>query len=679
MSTAKRQGQRAVPEPSSAGESSRCWVRRQEPATKDCQHGSFELHNLSEELVEQVVSKAGPDDWLALALTSKVQLKMVQAACGRYCSCVTDFAARGVLYCSRPKGHICVACTGLISSVARLRWLRTELKMPWPPLVGHGEQDRETSEYTDLCAMAARHGQLDVIEWAVNAGCPWDAMTCVAAAHGGHLHIVKWVQAMGYPLLRDRIDLMPREHDFLKHQHVGLEGSLQWVPVTVAEAAATNGHLHVLKYAISHGCQWQPESPEGSGTSYTEQAAALGGHLDVLKWAKADGLLAPSGLHAAALTMALRGGHVDILEWVRSTPILVDGELPHNALRAAVRDWWFSGMRRESLEPTLFAAEWRAGALASVRLLEWLEEHGGVDLTVDSTACARAAFYGQFATLKWLRRHGCPWDERTCTYAAVGDAWRTRTWWEGALRRAGEAGDVVMSSSHGVAVLNENALATLAGSSPTCEQEDGRSSVEILAWARANGCPWNRAWLVEAVADDWSECSRGLPGRGPSPILTFLEDNGCGGEWLDGICALAADAGNVNTLRDAVALGLPWDSDECWARATAPLRHDVGEGHGEVQAWLCELTADEWYCDAACSEGCLKPTKQAAASYPCDVFQCKVCEPAFVVCSSCVRHAGLRQTRTGIRDRWPGHPCPLYPGVMKAPDPSAYPGPGASS
>jgi hypothetical protein len=52
---------------------------------------------------------------------------------------------------------------------------------------------------------------------------------------------------------------------------------------------------------------------------------------------------------------------------------------------------------------------------------------------------------GHFEVLKWARENDCPWDELTCTSAALG------------------------------------------------------GHLEVLKWARENGCPWN-AWTCDSAA-----------------------------------------------------------------------------------------------------------------------------------------------------------------------------------
>ena len=50
------------------------------------------------------------------------------------------------------------------------------------------------------CTMAARHGHLRVLRWAMEQGCPSTFSTWSAAALKGHVHILQWLHAGGHPL-----------------------------------------------------------------------------------------------------------------------------------------------------------------------------------------------------------------------------------------------------------------------------------------------------------------------------------------------------------------------------------------------------------------------------------------------------------------------------------------------
>ena len=80
------------------------------------------------------------------------------------------------------------------------------------------------------CSYAAKHGNLDFLQWLRQNGCLWDSCTCAYAAKGGHLDILQWVRQNGCPWNR-----------------------------TTCFYAAKEGHLHILQWARQNGCLWDKE------------------------------------------------------------------------------------------------------------------------------------------------------------------------------------------------------------------------------------------------------------------------------------------------------------------------------------------------------------------------------------------------------------------------------------
>ena len=109
----------------------------------------------------------------------------------------------------------------------------------------------EAAARSGTCACAAEGGHLEVLQWARENDCPWDASTCENAAEGGHLEVLQWARENGCP----------------------------WDEWTCAYAAG-GGHLEVLKWARENSCPWD---------EHTCSNAAGGGHLEMLKWARENG------------------------------------------------------------------------------------------------------------------------------------------------------------------------------------------------------------------------------------------------------------------------------------------------------------------------------------------------------------------------------------------------------
>ena len=95
------------------------------------------------------------------------------------------------------------------------------------------EQGREQESLFDenTCEFAALGGQLEVLKYLHEKGCPWNEGTCANAAEGGHLEVLKYAHENGCPL----------------HE-------------ATCQYAAKEGHLDVLKYAHKNGCAWGVET-----------------------------------------------------------------------------------------------------------------------------------------------------------------------------------------------------------------------------------------------------------------------------------------------------------------------------------------------------------------------------------------------------------------------------------
>jgi hypothetical protein len=52
---------------------------------------------------------------------------------------------------------------------------------------------------SEVCADAAEHGHLHVLQWLRERKCPWDVSTCAMAAKNGHLELLKWARSKRCP------------------------------------------------------------------------------------------------------------------------------------------------------------------------------------------------------------------------------------------------------------------------------------------------------------------------------------------------------------------------------------------------------------------------------------------------------------------------------------------------
>jgi hypothetical protein len=79
--------------------------------------------------------------------------------------------------------------------------------------------------------------------------------------------------------------------------------------------------------------------------------------------------------------------------------------------------------------------------------------------------------HGHLEVLKWAHENGCPWDERTCSWAARGGHLEVLKW----ARENGCPWD-----------------------ERTCECAAAQRHFDVLVWAHENGCPWEarEEWIA---------------------------------------------------------------------------------------------------------------------------------------------------------------------------------------
>jgi hypothetical protein len=104
---------------------------------------------------------------------------------------------------------------------------------------------------TITAASAAAGGNLEVLKYLHDNGCPWDRKTIMSAAEYGKLECIKYAHTNG----------------------------VEWNEYA-CHKAAKGGHLETLKYLHDNGCPWDAK---------TCSQAAEGGHLEVIKYLHENG------------------------------------------------------------------------------------------------------------------------------------------------------------------------------------------------------------------------------------------------------------------------------------------------------------------------------------------------------------------------------------------------------
>ena len=209
-----------------------------------------------------------------------------------------------------------------VGSVKRLAWAKAN-GCPWiwktfgkiakPGGAAVGAGARLPVGRSDVLLAAAR-GDLEMLPWARERGCPWHSLTCDAALKSGHLMVLKWALSHGCrwseegDLCRDAAATGNLQRLMLAREY-----DCPWDESTCA-CAAGNGHLMLLRWAREHGCLWREDLDDAEDPDMDCcELAALGGHLEVLKWLREHECPWNEDMCEAAAV----GGHLEVLKWVR--------------------------------------------------------------------------------------------------------------------------------------------------------------------------------------------------------------------------------------------------------------------------------------------------------------------------------------------------------------------------
>jgi len=153
-------------------------------------------------------------------------------------------------------------------------------------------------------------------------------------------------------------------------------------------------------------------------------------------------------------------------------------------------------------------------------------------------------------------------------------------------------------------------------------------TVDRLAWAKANGCPWNE-WTCVLAA-------RG----GGIEVLKWARVHHC--PWDSRTCASAAAGGHLDVLTWAREHHYPWSESTCAQAA-------VG-GHLDVLMWAREHHCpwSEQTCAAAASRGHLDVLMWVRAQHP-------PCPWGVVTCMCAAQSAPLEVLQWAIKHGAPVH------------------------
>ena len=204
--------------------------------------------------------------------------------------------------------------------------------------------------------------------------------------------------------------------------------------------------------------------------------------------------------------------------------------------------------------------------------------------------------------------HGCDAHKLSSYQAAKVGCWRSL---EGLLKQGKHGLESQKKLCSGAAegghleVLRWARANGCPWSHMTCKAAARSGHLEVLKWMRANGCPWN------------TETCSGAAEGGHLEVLKWARENGC--PWNELTCMFAASGGQLEVLQWARANGCGWDKGTCRAAAQS--------GHLEMLQWACANGCpwDEQTCTFAAREGHREVFEWARSNGAPDCGTWKVC------------------------------------------------------
>ena len=156
------------------------------------------------------------------------------------------------------------ACMGIAAknnNFVMLKWLH-QSGCPW--------------DYSDICGIAAFYNNLEMLKWALEHGRNWDYFSmCRAAANPQiSMETLKWMLNNGCPFHSELICATFAKANNLKALKWAVSAGFQWGPETLLWAALA-GNFKILKWSFKHGCPWEKNLFSFS---------MLSGHLEIFEW-----------------------------------------------------------------------------------------------------------------------------------------------------------------------------------------------------------------------------------------------------------------------------------------------------------------------------------------------------------------------------------------------------------
>jgi len=396
------------------------------------------------------------------------------------------------------------------------------------------------SRYRDVVSSEA------MVSWAIDHGAAQHAGGALAeaAAAAGNLPVLQYVHIFTNMVMQRNLTEAAATHGHLVVLKWLRERGCPWDEKVTGEAAV-RGHMHILNYALDnnapvgteslmrkaarHGrmecVRWLYIVRKHDLTSSVYEGAAYGANLELLKWLDAQD---PKIGTREASIHAADAGSIECLRYVLRrhgwSPIdCAIGAVENSHLN--VLEWMtkFPAGRKAMCwsTPEEGSLIGKAAFFGYVDIMELLVEHGAV---LNEEAAIDATDGGSVAALKWLRERDCPWSYYVFVKAAG---------WPGSVEIMQWALD--------------NDCPKGIGTDACCEAAEN-GALDNLKWLRANDFPWSERVMIKAASHEHVD------------VLEWAHDNGCG--WSARVTHAAAQHNSPDALLWLLKAGCPYNVEQ---------------------------------------------------------------------------------------------------------------------
>lgn len=240
----------------------------------------------------------------------------------------------------------------------------------------------------EVAAYCAEGGSLKTLRWLRERGCPWSGWVCLSAAYNGRLDLLLWAMDNGCPL------------SDLSDERRGRD---------ICGEAAYGGWLHILEAVMDN----PKYGVEVEFRRNVIEGAIRQGHIAILDWIcerKTVNLLVNDYYYAAYNNQlsSMKWLHSKGLPMTQPVADMIFISIPHNGTTLSIVEWMINTFPNIELNGSVLN---KLFSDAREDLIRCLVSGGYV---CDETLCMRVTEEGNYDLLKWLVKEGCSTDGSIC-------------------------------------------------------------------------------------------------------------------------------------------------------------------------------------------------------------------------------------------------------------------------